>query len=241
MYKAKDYRQKAWSSLKDKWGVIVVIQLIYLVIMAACGALSRYYIGALAMILLSGPLELGMNKVSLNVVRGEKVEVATVFDGFKDFSRAIVLQITNEIFIALWSLLFVIPGIIKTYSYSMSYFILLDNPEMSANDARKKSMEMMKGNKWRLFCLQFSYIGWILLSALTLGILELWVMPSMRTATAFFYQSLLPEVEVENDGVDTSDLDSDIFDSNAVVENENVPTVDEVVWKDEEKNDDITF
>lgn len=241
MYSAKDYRQKAWSSLRDKWGIIVGTQLIYLVIMAACSGLSRYYIGAVAMILLGGPMELGINKISLNVVREEKVEVATLFDGFKDFTRSLVLYITNNLLIFLWSLLLFIPGIIKTYAYSMSYFILLDNPEMSANDARKKSMEMMQGNKWRLFCLQFSYIGWVLLSVLTLGILDLWVMPSMRTATAFFYQSLLPEVEMENDGVDTSDLDADVFDSDVVVDNENIPFVDDVVWKDEDKNDDITF
>ncbi|MDE7078741.1 MAG: DUF975 family protein [Clostridia bacterium] len=235
MYRAKDYRQKAWSSLRDKWGVIVVTQLIYTVIMAALGALSRYYIGALAVLLLEGPLELGANKISLNVVRDEKVEVSTLFDGFKDYTRSLVLFITNNIFIFLWSLLLFIPGVIKAYSYSMSYFILLDNPEMSANDARKKSIEMMKGNKWRLFCLQLSYIGWSILSAITLGILSLWVVPSLRTATAFFYQSLLPEVEEENDGVDVTDA----FDSDVVVDNDNAPFVDDVVWKDEEKTDDI--
>ncbi|MDE6758285.1 MAG: DUF975 family protein [Clostridia bacterium] len=235
MYRAKDYRQKAWSSLRDKWGVIVVTQLIYTVIMAALGALSRYYIGALAVLLLEGPLELGANKISLNVVRDEKVEVSTLFDGFKDYTRSLILFITNNIFIFLWSLLLFIPGVIKAYSYSMSYFILLDNPEMSANDARKKSIEMMKGNKWRLFCLQLSYIGWSILSAITLGILSLWVVPSLRTATAFFYQSLLPEVEEENDGVDVTDA----FDSDIVVDNDNAPFVDDVVWKDEEKTDDI--
>ena len=241
MYRAKDYREKAWSSLKGIWGVIVVTQLIYLLIALACDGLSRYYIGALAVILLTGPLEVGINKISLNVVRKENVEVVTLFDGFKDYSRAVVLWITNQILTFLWSLLFIIPGIIKSLSYSMSYFILLDNPGMSANDARKKSMEMMDGNKWRLFCLEFSYIGWFLLSALTLGILSLWVMPSMRTATAFFYQSLLPEVQVENDSEEI-DLDKDVFNSDVVVDNDNVPVVDDIVWKDEEENkDDITF
>ena len=240
MYRAKDYRQQAWSSLKGKWSVIVVTQLIYLLIVAACDGLSRYYIGALAVILLTGPLEVGINKISLNVVRSENVEIVTLFDGFKDYTRAVVLWITNQIFTFLWTLLFIIPGIIKSLSYSMSYFILLDKPEMSANDARKKSMEMMDGNKWRLFCLELSYIGWMLLSVLTLGILYLWVMPSMRTATAYFYQSLLPEVKIENDS-DEIDLDKDIFDNDVVVDNDNVQKVDDIVWKDEEKSDDITF
>lgn len=240
MYRAKDYRQQAWSSLKGKWGIIVVTQLIYLLISLACDGLSRYYIGALAVILLTGPLEVGINKISLNVVRGENVEVVTLFDGFKDFSRAVVLWITNQILTFLWTLLFIIPGIIKSLSYSMSYFILLDNPQMSPNDARKKSMEMMDGNKWRLFCLGLSYIGWAILSILTAGILYLWVLPSMRTAMAFFYQSLLPEVKVEDDSEEI-DLDRDVFDNDVVVDNESAPVVDNIVWKDEEKSDDITF
>ncbi|MBD5100540.1 MAG: DUF975 family protein [Clostridiales bacterium] len=235
MYRAKDYRQQAWSSLKGKWGIIVVTQLIYLLISLACDGLSRYYIGALAVILLTGPLEVGINKISLNVVRNENIEIVTLFDGFKDFTRAVVLWITNQILTFLWTLLFIIPGIIKSLSYSMSYFILLDNPQMSPNDARKKSMEMMDGNKWRLFCLGLSYIGWAILSILTAGILYLWVLPSMRTAMAFFYQSLLPEVKVEDDSEEI-DLDRDVFDSDVVIENDN-----NIVWKDEEKSDDITF
>lgn len=203
MYRARDYRKQAWASLRGKWGVVVVCQLIFLAISAAASALSYYYIGAIALVLLSGPLELGINKISLNVVRGEEIRVEMLFDGFKDFARSVVLWITNNIFIFLWSLLLIIPGIIKTYAYSMSYFILLDNPEMSANDARKRSMELMQGNKWRLFCLQISYIGWAILSVLTFEILSLWVLPSMRTAEAYFYQSLLPEEQkIEGDGID---------------------------------------
>ena len=72
----------------------------------------------------------------------------------------------------------------------MSYYILADNPQMSCNDARVTSMEMMKGNKWRLFCLWFSFIGWWLLSILTLGILFLWTIPYMQVATAAFYDDL---------------------------------------------------
>lgn len=240
MYSAKDYRKQAWSSLKDKWGVMVITQLIYMLIASASGGLSTFAIGVLAIVLVIGPMELGINKISLNVVRNENIEVVTLFDGFKDFTRAVILYITNDILIFLWSLLLIIPGIIKSLAYSMSYFILLDNPEMSANDARKKSMEMMDGNKWRLFCLEFSYIGWLILSALTAGILSLWVLPSMRTATAYFYQSLLPEVQIDES--EEIDLDSEIFNNDTVIDNDNVTNVDDVVWKDEEENtDDLTF
>ena len=72
----------------------------------------------------------------------------------------------------------------------MSYYILKDNPNMSGDEARKASIEMMKGHKWELFCLEFSYIGWILLSILTFGILTLWVNPYMEVAKVAFYENL---------------------------------------------------
>ena len=136
---------------QSRWGIVAVAELIYTLIMGAADGLSYYVIGALAVILLGGPLTLGINKIALNVSRDEDADIATLFDGFKDFTRSLVLYITNYILIILWSLLLIIPGIIKSLSYSMSYFILLDNPDMSANDARKESMEMMDGNKGKTF------------------------------------------------------------------------------------------
>ena len=180
MYSAKDYREKAWSSLKGKWGIVAVAELIYTLIMGAADGLSYYGIGALAVILLDGPLTLGINKIALNVSRDEDADIATLFDGFKDFTRSLVLYITNYILIILWSLLLIIPGIIKSLSYSMSYFILLDNPDMSANDARKESMEMMDGNKGKLFRIYLSFIGWYILSLFTFGILLLFTRPYVR-------------------------------------------------------------
>ena len=115
--KAKDIRQFAWQSLSGKWGVCVVIFLIYDLIMGACSGLSMYVIGAVALLLVTGPLTLGTAKVSLQVVKGEKPEIATLFDGFKDFTRTVVLAITNELLIFAWSLIFIIPGIIKSYAY----------------------------------------------------------------------------------------------------------------------------
>lgn len=210
--RAKDIRQFAWQSLSGKWGVCVVIFLIYELIIAGCGGLSVAGIGVILLFAITGPLTLGTTKVSLQVVKGGTPEITALFDGFKDFTRSLVLYLTNELLIFAWSLLFIIPGIIKSYAYSMSYFILLDHPELTANEARKKSMELMDGNKWRLFCLQFSFIGWILLSILTFGILMFWVTPYMQVATAKFYLELLPQDEQEqscqNDGGDG--LDSDV-------------------------------
>lgn len=189
MLKAKDFRSRAWSKLHGNWATAVLSQLIMVLI---TGALAFTYVGSL---LVAGPLTVGLALVIINIVRKNDPRIENLFTPFKDFVRTFVLWIINTIFIALWALLFIIPGIIKALSYSMSYFILIDNSSLSANEARKASMALMDGNKWRLFCLYFSFIGWILLSMLTFGIVLFWVMPYIRTAKAEFYQSL-----IETDG-----------------------------------------
>lgn len=191
MLKAKNFRQHAWSALGGKWGTMMVITLIVNLISGACSGLSvAGGIGAIVLLLITGPLNLGVAMANLKVIREQRVEIENTFDGFKNFGNAFLLSLINKIFIILWSLLLIIPGIIKTYSYSMSFYILADNPDMGSNSARKASMQLMRGNKWRLFCLDFSFIGWYLLGVLTFGILLLWVHPYHKAARAAFYQDL---------------------------------------------------
>lgn len=197
MLKAKDFRREAWTKLSGKWGTLALVTLIYLLITGACSAMAYIGIGAIAALLISGPLTLGFAIISLKVIRMQEIKLEMLFAGFNDFVRAFVLSLINGIFIFLWSLLLIIPGIIKAFSYSMSFYILADNKELSANEARKRSMEMMKGNKWRLFCLGFSFIGWHLLCILTLGILYFWITPYLNASEAAFYQSLLPAAPQE--------------------------------------------
>ena len=198
MWTASDFRRQAWSCLKGKWGTAAICTLIYAIILGACSALSFILIGPIVAFLLYGPLTMGMAAIALRIIRGFPFEVGTLFEGFKDFGRAFVCYLLIYIFTFLWSLLFIIPGIIKAFSYSMSFYIMLDRPELSANEARKLSMQMMKGNKWRLFCLIFSFIGWLLLCVLTLGILSFWVVPYMESAVAAFYQDLVQKMMDQN-------------------------------------------
>lgn len=186
--RSKDYRQRAWAALSNKWGTVVLAMLIVVLLSGAINGIPG--VGQVASLILSGPLQLGFVIVIMKVLKDEVADVSNVFDGFKDFMSSFLLYLLNTIFVTLWSLLFVIPGIIASYSYSMSYYILKDNPGMDANEARKASIEMMKGHKWQLFCLEFSFIGWIILSILTFGILTLWVGPYMETAKAAFYEEL---------------------------------------------------
>ena len=104
-----------------------------------------------------------------------------------------------QIYIMLWTLLFYIPGIVKSYSYAMTPYILLDKPELSATDAITESRKMMNGHKMELFILDLSFIGWILLSLLTCGILFLYVAPYMQAARAEFYRTLKGDDEPKAD------------------------------------------
>lgn len=193
MQKARDFRREAWQKLSGNWGTMIAITLVFSLISSVCAGLAYIYVGAIAEIVLIGPLTLGVTIANINLIRKGEVEFTSMFDGFKNFVSALCAYLLVVIFTFLWRLLFVIPGIIKSYSYSMTMYILADHPEMGANDARKASIRLMKGNKWRLFCLQFSFIGWILLSMLTFGILMIWISPYMKAAEAAFYNSLVAQ------------------------------------------------
>lgn len=182
---AKDFRRNAWNKLKGNYVNLVVAYLIVSVIIAISGAVL---VGPL---LVTGPLTVGFFVMVLKVSRGGKTEIENVFDGFRHgFANNIVAGLLVTVFTFLWTLLFYIPGIVKSYSYSMTFFILADHPDMAPTDAITLSRKMMNGNKWRLFCLDFSFIGWILLSCFTLGIGVIFLYPYMQQARAEFYESI---------------------------------------------------
>ena len=182
---ARDFRKNAMDALKGKWGRFALIYLIYTLITTVCS-----YALSAASLIIAGPFAVGIAMIALKVLSNEEFEIINLFDGFKKFTNTLLLGLLNTIYTFLWSLLFVIPGIVKGLSYSMSYFIIAENPNMTQNEARLESMRIMQGNKWRLFCLQFSFIGWYILSSFTAGILLFWVVPYVQTATAAFYEEI---------------------------------------------------
>lgn len=141
---------------------------------------------------------LGFYTCYLKMQRNQDVEFEELFSGFNNFVTSMVTYLLIFIYTFLWSLLFIIPGIIKALSYSMSLFILADNPNMKANEAITKSKEMMNGHKWELFVLYLSFIGWMLLTILTFGILVIYVGPYMYASLAAFYEEIKgPSISVE--------------------------------------------
>lgn len=129
-------------------------------------------IASIYVILVSGAFTLGITIFFLALFRRQHVDVADVFLGFENFGKALGLMLFQALFIFLWSLLFLIPGIIASIRYSQAFFILADDPTKSIRQCMNESKIMMKGNKSKYFCLSLSFIGWTLLAALPAGIIE---------------------------------------------------------------------
>lgn len=141
------------------------------------------------------PLSLGYSVAHKELLQNGDAAITrnTVRLAFSDYVRNAVSILLVYLYTLLWTLLFIVPGIIKGLAYSLTPFIVKDNPQLLPNEAINLSMKMMKGHKFDLFYLYLSFIGWILLAMLTLGIGLLWVIPYMQTSMAAFY------LDVKND------------------------------------------
>lgn len=183
-----EIRRTARERLKGNWGIAVLLCIVCSIIAGLPNAIP--YIGYVLAVLLQGPMILGLAGCFMKLIRGEEFLFEDLFNGFKNFSSAILLQILMGLFIVLWTFLLVIPGIIAALSYSMAPYILNDNPEIGAMGAIKASKKMMKGYKGKLFGLQLSFIGWGILGIFTIGIGYLWLIPYVNASIAAFYQNL---------------------------------------------------
>lgn len=141
-------------------------------------------------LVLGSVVAIGYAKFNLNLVDCEDGSFEDLFAYFAYWQRAVAARLLRSIYVLLWSLLFIIPGVMASYSYAMTEYILADHPELSASEAISRSKQMMEGNRWRLFCLQFSFIGWSILCSFTFGIGNLWLTPYKKAATAVFYREV---------------------------------------------------
>ena len=148
-------------------------------------------ISLLFRIFLRNPIEVGCYRFFKRNVEDNGAEVGVIKEGFGDYGHTFITLLLRDIFLALWFCLFFIPGLIKVYSYRMVPYILKDNPELSATEVITKSREMMNGNKWRAFLLDLSFIGWIILGIITVGIVYVfWTAPYMENTDAALYLEL---------------------------------------------------
>ena len=140
--------------------------------------------------IIGGTIQLGYCNFLLKRQRGEETQVGDLFTEFNRFGDGFAQHFLCQLYIFLWSLLLIIPGIIKSFSYAMTPYIMAENPGMKATDAITRSRAMMDGYKADLFMLRLTFIGWDLLAVLTLNIGHLWLNPYKQAAETAFYQEV---------------------------------------------------
>ena len=188
-------KSQAKQQIKGKIGMLFVITLIISLVSGLATAVLSVIpvVGPLAATIIVTPaLALSLIRIYLNLTQGATPEVKDAFTGFDDFWSAFKVTFLVGLYTFLWSLLFVIPGIIKGFSYSMSMYILAENKGKSAKECIRESMEMTDGHKMELFVLGLSFIGWGFLVAITFGIAAIWVAPYMQATLTNAYNSLKP-------------------------------------------------
>lgn len=186
MKSSRELRHQAWEQLRKSYWMVLVVTLI---VTAVPTATSVAVVGFILM----GPLLVGQAIYLIDMIEtgseGKKIEL--VIEGFKrSFVNSFLAVLLTGIFTFLWSLLFIIPGIIKSLAYAMTPYIIAENPEIDAMKAIDTSQEMMKGHKMELFFLHLSFIGWYILGMITFGVGMFFILPYVQTAVANFYVEL---------------------------------------------------
>lgn len=213
-------KKLAKKSLKGHWGLTVLLTFIifllnfglpFIIEIPASGGFSNWanqestpvgidiFEAVLSILLI--PLSFSVYWFYLNLIRDNEPQISQVFSIYKNGKtslKLIGLSILQGIYILLWSLLLLIPGMIKSLSYSQTYFLLKDHPEYTVNQAITESKKRMKGYKWKYFLMGLSFIGWGILCIFTLGIGLLWLVPYISTSVAVFYNELIASQDFED-------------------------------------------
>ena len=194
MLNSAELKAQAKAQIKGKIGILFLISLIIGAISGTAGVVLGFIPGGslIASIIITPAFALSMIRVYLAVIAGETPEAKDSFSGFDDFWSAFKVNLLTGIYTFLWSLLFVIPGIIKAISYSMSLYVLAENKGKSAKECIEMSKVMTDGHKMELFLLTLSFIGWMILGMFTLGIAYIWIIPYYYATFANAYRKLNP-------------------------------------------------
>ena len=184
---------QARESLRGAWGTAIGGLLLYLVVSGVAGAIP--FVGPIIGLVIGGPFTLGLSILWLAIARRQGARATQIFDGFQKFGTAFGAYILMAIFVSLWTLLLIVPGIIAAFSYAMTWYIIADDPSVGALEAIGRSKRMMRGYKGKLFCLGLRFIGWYLLCLLTCGIGFLWFAPYVGVSFVKFYEDIAGQAE----------------------------------------------
>jgi len=165
----------------------------YLMVIAIVLVVAQVIIGCVVMV--------GYAKYNMDLMDGEEGKMNTLFDYFPQWKTMVAAGLLQALYTFLWMLLFIIPGIVAMYRYAMTNYILAENLEMGANEAIDASKKLMDGNKWRMFCLDFSFIGWSILANLVPVIGNIVLLPYTSAARAAFYRDITRPMAGEEQAV----------------------------------------
>lgn len=189
MFYREQLKREAKECLRGNWlrvgGMILLISLILVVLQFIP------MLGTVITLIVTGPFTLSLAFIALQVSRYDQIELEDMAWGFKNFGNAIGLFFWQALWVFLWSLLFLIPGIVKAYSYRLAFYILADNPDIGVREALNESKRLTDGFKWDLFVLDLSFLGWAILANLTFGIGYFWLTPYMEITLANAYKEIL--------------------------------------------------
>ncbi|WP_317855152.1 DUF975 family protein [Chakrabartyella piscis] len=188
-------KRMAKEQIKGNIGMLFVCSLLMWLCLAAVELVP--VLGIVISALVTPALSIGTMLIYLRLAEGEPVRLETLMERFSIFWKCFVTAFLTVLYCFLWSLLFVIPGIIKSYSYFMVYFILAEHPEYSASQVIQESKRMMDGHKMELFVLHLTFIPWTLLMIVTFGIAGIYAIPYINATTANFYNGIKPQAIVE--------------------------------------------
>ena len=187
-----ELKETAKRQLQGKYKDAIIL-IVLMTLISYASTFVGGLLGVLApvvVIVVSGLTGFGYTNFFLKISRGETPTYKELFARTDLLVPYILITLLVGVFTFLWSLLFIIPGIIAALEYSMVYYIALDNPELSAREVLKKSIQMMNGHKLDYFMLQLSFFGWAILGAFTFGLLYLWLTPYMQVTCANFYNNI---------------------------------------------------
>jgi len=184
----KELMRQARETLTGKWGMVVKVSALYIVIAIALQSVPKA--GPLISLLTTGSFSLGLVLFFLAFSRNQNPKLELMFEGFKRYSTSLAAYLLVTLFTVLWGLLLIVPGIIASLSYSMTFFILADNKDIGAKEAIERSKIMMYGYKWKYFCLLLRFLGWALLCIPTLGIGFIWLLPYIQVTCVKFYEDI---------------------------------------------------
>ncbi len=202
-------RKGAREALAGQWKSAIIASLLFLVVTSLPSLIFQKMFGEdfgavvslLYSLAVAGPFTIGYSFFILKLFRNEYASPGDVFSGFDRYGKAVALYFLTALFVLLWTLLLVIPGIVAAYRYRLAYFILLDNPQIGALEAINESKRLMTGNKGKAFLLDLSFIGWFLLCAITLGLGMIVLYPYMMTAYVAFYELANGNLTARDSGI----------------------------------------